>query len=85
MTHLYTEVSSVHVIAQEEVSGGGRWTTHLEEFYEIEELSMDIPAHGDGSLHVDHVLLLAQQGGAFGDDPHGHRLLDPSLQEEVLT
>lgn len=41
-TYLYTEVSSVNIIAQKEIAGGSGWTTNLEQFHQVVELTMHI-------------------------------------------
>ena len=43
-THLYTEVASVNIVAQEEVLGAGGRTANLEEFHQVIELTMDVSA-----------------------------------------
>ena len=42
--HLYAEVASVYVVAEEEVLGGGRGTSDLEELHQVVELAVDVSA-----------------------------------------
>lgn len=85
LTYLYAEVASVHVVAQEEISCGSRRSANLKELNQIEELAMNIAADGNWGLHIDHILLLAQQIGAVVDDAQGDGLLDAALEQKVLT
>ena len=43
--HLNTEVSSVHVIPQEEILGGGWVSPHLKQLDQVVELAVDISAY----------------------------------------
>lgn len=45
--YLYTEVTSINVVAQEEVSCLCGVSSNLEELHQIEILAVDIPANGD--------------------------------------
>ena len=41
-------VTTVHVIAKEEVFGGGRITANLKELHQIVELAVNVSAHCNG-------------------------------------
>lgn len=84
-TNLYTKISSVHVVSEEEVPCGGWGTAHFEKFDQVEELSVNVTAHSDGRFHIDHVLLLTQQIGALFDDAQCDALFDASLEKKMLT
>lgn len=43
--HLYTKISSVHVVAEEEVLGAGWRAADLEQFHQVVKLAVDVPAH----------------------------------------
>lgn len=44
LTDLYAEVSSVYVVSEEEVLGGGRGTADLEQLHQVVELAVDVSA-----------------------------------------
>ena len=87
-------VASVNIVAHEEIVGVGRLAPDLEELHEVVELSVHVPAHGDGAHHPLHVALLGQDLlRLLAEDLHLvlgqllalHQLLDPSVQVlEVL-
>ena len=52
-THLNTEVAAVHVVAEEQVTRGGRRPAHLEQLHQVEELPVDVPAHWGGQTETD--------------------------------
>ena len=82
--YLYTEISSVHVVAEKEVFGGGGRPADLEELHEVVELPVDVAADRDRRLDLDHALLRAEQVGALVDDLERGRLVDAALEDEVL-
>ena len=43
--NLDTEVTSVHVVSEEEIPGGGRISAHLKQLDQVIKLTMDISAH----------------------------------------
>lgn len=44
-SHLDTEVTPVHIVAQEEVSCRGWRAAHLKQLHQVEKLPMDVTAH----------------------------------------
>lgn len=55
LTHLDTEVSSVHVVSQEEVAGVAGWPSHFKQLHEVKKLAVDVSTHWaatDGP-HID--------------------------------
>lgn len=69
MTYLDTEVSSIHVIPQEQVSRLSRVTTNFKQFHEIEILPVDISTYGYGSVHLQEVGLGSENLRTGFDDP----------------
>ena len=43
--NLDTEVTSVHVVSEEEIPGGGRISAHLKQLDQVIKLTVDISAH----------------------------------------
>ena len=43
--YLDAEVTSVHVVSQEQVAGGAGGAAHLEQLHQVEELSVDVSTH----------------------------------------
>ena len=57
MTYLYTEITSIDIIAKKQVSRL-RWvTTNLEEFHKVKVLSMYIAADCNGRIHFKKIWL----------------------------
>lgn len=54
-SYLYTEVSPVHVVTQEEIARFSRIAPDFEQFHQIEVLSMNITTHRDGCIHLEQV------------------------------
>lgn len=50
-----TEVTTVDVIAQEQVSSLGGITSNLEELHQVVILAVDVTAHGNGGIHLEEV------------------------------
>lgn len=44
-TYLNTEVSSVYVVAEEEIPRVTGWSPHFKQLHKVKELSMDITAY----------------------------------------
>lgn len=42
LSYLYAEISSIDVIAEEEILGIGRGSAHFKQFHQIVKLSMDV-------------------------------------------
>lgn len=60
MTYLYTEITSIHIVAEEQVPCL-RWvTTDLKKFHEVEVLSMYIAADRDRGIHLKKIWLAFQ-------------------------
>ena len=57
---LNTIITTVDVIAHEEIVGVGRLTTNLEEFAKIVELTVDVTANSHGRAYLLHVRLVDQ-------------------------
>lgn len=44
-SYLDTEVSSVHVVSEEQIAGVAGWAAHLEKLHQVKELAVDVPTH----------------------------------------
>lgn len=69
VAYLDTEVTTVNVVAQEQVSGLRRVSADLEELHQIVVLSMDVTTDGDGSIHFQQIGLRPEDIGTSFDDP----------------
>ena len=82
--HLAAEAAAVDVVAQEEVLCVLRVAAHLEQSNEVEELPVQVSAHCDGILQLQHVGLVAQQCGHAADEVGGQVGRHAALALEVL-
>lgn len=57
------EVTTVNIVAEEEVARLGRVATDLEQLHQVVVLAVNVTAHGDGSVHLEQVGLCAQDVG----------------------
>ena len=80
---LDTEIASVHIIAEKQISRLIRWPAHFEQLDQVVELAVNVAADGDGGRHFEHVLLLGKDGRCFADDAHGDLFGDPSFTQEM--
>jgi hypothetical protein len=69
MPYLYTEVSSIYVVAQEEIASLRRVATNLKELHEIVVLPVNVTAHGNWGIHLQKIGLRLQDLCAFPYDP----------------
>lgn len=83
-SHLDTEVASIHVVAEEQISCLCGVSADLEQLHEIVILAMDVPADGNGSIHLQEVWLGAEQLRAGVYDPQRLLLREPALSVEML-
>lgn len=83
-SHLYTEISSVHVVSQEQVSRLCRVTANLEQLHKIKVLSVNVTAHSDRRVHFQQIRLFAQNFCSLLDNPQGLILGQPAFAVEVL-
>lgn len=81
---LYTEVSAIDVVAQEQVTCFSGIATHFEELHEIVVLSVHITTHGYGRVHLQQVGLRLQHLGTFSYDPQRLLFGQATLTVEVL-
>lgn len=44
-SYLDTEVSSVHVVSEEQIAGVAGWAAHLKKLHQVKELAVDVPTH----------------------------------------
>ena len=51
--NLDTEVTSVHVVSEEEIPGGGRISAHLKQLDQVIKLTVDISAHCKQSVEEE--------------------------------
>ena len=56
-THLNTEISSVHIVSQEQVTRLFGIASDFEEFHQIKILSVDITANSDWRIHLQQIRL----------------------------
>ena len=82
--HLAAEAAPVHVVAQEQILSVLRVAAHLEQADEVEELPVQVAAHSDGILELQHVGLVAQQHGHAADEVAGQLGGHAALALEVL-
>lgn len=78
------EITSVDVIAQEQIPGLGWVAAHLEQLHEIVVLAVHVTADGDGGIHLEEIRFLTQELGARLNDPEGLLVGQPTLAVEVL-
>ena len=69
MSYLNTEVTPIHVIAQEEIARLRRVATDFKQLHEIVVLTMNITAYSDGCIHFQKVGFRLQDLCAFPYDP----------------
>lgn len=81
---LYTEVATVDVITEEQVSGLSRVTANFEQLHEIVVLAVDVTTYGDGGVHLEKVWLGAQELCTLMNDPESLLLSETALAIEVL-
>jgi hypothetical protein len=67
--YLNTEVTTVNVVTQKQVSGLGRVSANLEQLHQIVILSVDVTAYGDGGIHFQKIGLRPEDIGTGFDDP----------------
>jgi len=69
VTYLYTEITSIHIVAKEQVPCL-RWiTTDLKEFHEVKVLSMYVAADRDRGIHLKEIWLAFKDPGSGIYDP----------------
>lgn len=56
-THFNTEITPVHVIAQEEITSLGRVAANFKQLHQVEVLAVDITAHCNGGIHLQEIWL----------------------------
>lgn len=83
-THLNTEISSVHIISQEEVSSVFGIASDFEELHQIEVLPMNITADRDGRIHLQQIRLALEHFCAHLYDPQRLFFGQSTLSIEVL-
>lgn len=66
-THLDTEVSPIHVVAQEEIACVAGRPPHFKQLHEVKELAVDVSAHWGTHTHT-HTMKVPEK---FQDDPFG--------------
>lgn len=84
IAHLDTEVASVHVVTEEQVSCLCRVSADLKQLHEIVILSMDVTADRNRSIHLQEVWLGAEQLSAGVYDPQRLLFREPPLPVEML-
>lgn len=80
----YTEVTSIDVVAKEEVSGLGGVATNFKKFHKIVILSVDVTANCDGSIHLEKVGLSSQKLSTLLQNPKSLIVGKATLAVEVL-
>ena len=83
-THLNTEISSVHIVSQEQISSLFGIATDFEEFHEIKVLSVDITADSDWRIHLQQIGLALEHLGPHLYDPQRLLFGQATLTIEVL-
>lgn len=78
------KVSSVNVVAEEEVSRLSRIAADLKQLHQVVVLAVDITADGDGGVHLEKVGLGTQQLGTLSNDPQRLFLGESALAIKVL-
>lgn len=82
--YLYTEVSAIHVVTQEQIASL-RWVTaNLEQLHKVEILSMNVTANGDRGVHLQQVWLFAKELGTLSYNEKCLLFGKASLPVEVL-
>lgn len=82
--YLDAEVSSVHVVTQEEISRFFRVSSDLKELHQIVVLPVNITAHGDGSIHLQQVRLRFENLGGARENEECLLLGEAAFAVEVL-
>jgi hypothetical protein len=54
-TNLYTEITSVNIVSQKEISGVGWIATNFKELHEVVVLPMNISTYSDWRVHLQKV------------------------------
>ena len=57
---LHTVVTSVDIVAHEQIVGFWHLTSYSEQLHQIVELAMDVPTNGDWHWNSSHISLLTQ-------------------------
>lgn len=83
-THLNTEISSVHIVSQEQISSLFGIATDFEEFHEIKVLSVDITADSDWRIHLQQIGLALKHLSPHLYDPQRLLFGQATLTIEVL-
>lgn len=68
-THLDTEIATIDIIAEKEISRIGRIAADLEKLHKIKVLAMNVAAYGDGSIHFEQIRLCPQHAGPLFENP----------------
>lgn len=55
MSHLYTKVAAINVVAQEKIACLCGVATDFEQLHEVVVLAVDITAHSNGCVHLEQV------------------------------
>lgn len=78
------KVSSIDVVAEEEISRLGRVASDLEQLHQVVVLAVNVAADGNRGVHLEEVGLGTQKLGTLLNDPQRLLLGKPALAVEVL-
>jgi len=68
-TYLDTEVTTVNIVAQEQISGLRGISADLEKLHQIIVLSVDVTADGNGGIHFQQIGFRPEDLGTSVDNP----------------
>jgi hypothetical protein len=81
---LDTEISTIDVVAEEEIPRLGRIASNLEQLHQIVVLAVDVTADSDGRIHLEEVGLRSQKLRTLSENPQRLLLGEPALAVEML-
>jgi len=82
--YLDTEITPIHIVAQEQVARFCRIAPDFEQLHEVVVLPVDVTTHGDGGVHLQQVWLRLEDFGALLEDPQCLLLGQAALAVKVL-